>query len=98
MARKRNRFTRQAALEALVRFGPELSGLKELQREAIAAYRTGVRQAHGTSRGIVGAVDQARPGVRRIYDDAGISASRHANMLTGDIGNLPGVANSIRAG
>jgi hypothetical protein len=98
MARKRNRFVNQAALEALVRFGPELSGLKELQREAIMEYATGVKQAHGAARGTVGMIDQARPSVRKIYDDAGVSASQHASMLTGDVAALPGVANSIKAG
>jgi hypothetical protein len=98
MARKRNRFINQAALEALVRFGPELSGLKELQREAIMEYATGIKQAHGAARGIVGMIDQARPGVRKIYDDAGVSASKHASMLSGDVAQLPGVANSIKAG
>jgi hypothetical protein len=98
MARKRNRFVNQATLEALVRFGPELSGLKELQREAIMEYATGVKQAHGAARGTVGMIDQARPSVRRIYDDAGVSASQHASMLTGDVAALPGVANSIKAG
>jgi hypothetical protein len=98
MARKRNRFINQAALEALVRFGPELSGLKELQREAIMEYATGIKQAHGAARGIVGTIDQARPGVRKIYDDAGVSASKHASMLSGDVAQLPGVANSIKAG
>jgi hypothetical protein len=98
MARRRNRFINQATLEALVRFGPELSGLREIERQAIAAYRSGVQQAHGTGRGIVGMIDQTRPGVRKIYDDAGISASRHANMLSSDVAALPGVANSIKAG
>jgi hypothetical protein len=98
MAKKRNRFINQAALEALVRFGPELSGLKELQREAIMEYATGIKQAHGAARGIVGTIDQARPGVRKIYDDAGVSASKHASMLSGDVAALPGVANSIKAG
>jgi hypothetical protein len=85
VARRRNRFINQAALEALVRFGPELSGLKELQREAIMEYATGIKQAHGAARGIVGTIDQARPGVRKIYDDAGVSASKHASMLSGDV-------------
>src|SRR3954469_14451838 len=98
MARRRNRFANQATLEALVRFGPELSGLKELQREAIMEYATGVKQAHGVARGTVGIIDQARPTVRKIYDDAGVSASQHASMLTGDVAALPGVANSIKAG
>jgi hypothetical protein len=98
VARRRNRFINQAALEALVRFGPELSGLKELQREAIMEYATGIKQAHGAARGIVGTIDQARPNVRKIYDDAGVSASRHASMLSGDVAALPGVANSIKAG
>jgi hypothetical protein len=98
MARRRNRFVNQATLEALVRFGPELSGLKELQREAIMEYATGIKQAHGAARGTVGMIDQARPRVRRIYDDAGVSASQHASMLTGDVAALPGVANSIKAG
>lgn len=99
MAHKRtNRFASQAALEALLRFGPELSGLKELRRQAEENYKSGVLTARGTSRGIVQAVDQARPDVKKIYDRAGLDQARSAHMLTGDIAELPGVANSIKAG
>jgi hypothetical protein len=48
----------QAQLQALVRFGPEQSGLKAAQREAKSTYRTTVRQADATSAGIQYAVDR----------------------------------------
>jgi hypothetical protein len=72
--RSARRFMSQAALEALVRFGPELSGLRELQRTAQSNLRLGVHQAQATSRGIEAAVAQARPGAREGVRRCGAAA------------------------
>jgi hypothetical protein len=101
MARRRgtNRFASQAALEALVRFGPELSGLKELQRSAQSNFLTAVNQARGSANSIVGTIDSAMPQVSKIYDDAGLKQAAVAGTLMHkDVAGLSGVADSIKAG
>jgi len=95
----RNRFITQAGLEALLRFGPELSGLKELQRAAETNYRTRVGQARATARGTIDAVNRARPEVKKVYDRAGLEQARTASTLVGkDLAALGPVADSIKAG
>lgn len=97
--RGKNRFASQAALEALVRFGPELSGLKSLQRQAVSNLDLGVRQAHGTANAITGAINAATPQVGKIYDDAGLKQAGIAGTLIGhDLAGLGSVADSIKAG
>lgn len=97
--RGRSRFASQAALEALVRFGPEMSGLKELQRTALSNFDLGVHQAHGSADAIVGAVDQAKPGLAKVYDNAGLKQAGLAGTLIGhDIAGLGPIADSIKAG
>jgi hypothetical protein len=94
MARRGNRWTRQAALEALLRFGPELSGLKALQREAEGQFRSSVHGARATARGTVQAVRGAKPEVRDIYHDA-----RHATKDIGQVigPDMAGVPASLQA-
>lgn len=86
----------QAALQALVRFGPEESGLRAAAREAKGTFRTTVRQADATSRAIRYEVDRARPTVRRNYDQAGLQEARAASVAAPDLAN-PGVPASLRA-
>jgi hypothetical protein len=95
--RKASRWASEAAMQALVRFGPELSGLKALQRTAEADYKQSVRSAHGTSAGIINAVDVARPQVASIYTKAGRQASQAYGVTSQDMASLGPVANSIRA-
>jgi hypothetical protein len=98
MARRRtSRWASEAALQSLVRFGPELSGLKALQRTAESDYKQSVRSAHGTSAGIINAVDVARPQVANIYTKAGTQASQAYGVTSQDMASLGPVANSIRA-
>jgi hypothetical protein len=97
MARRRtSRWASEAALQSLVRFGPELSGLKALQRTAESDYKQSVRSAHGTSAGIINAVDVARPQVANIYTKAGTQASQAYGVTSQDMASLGPVANSIR--
>jgi hypothetical protein len=96
--RRANRWASQAALQALVRYGPEESGLLELQREAGSELSTATRQARGTAEGVVNQVNAARPDVRGIYNRAGLAQAKTATTLEGDTAALGSVADSIKAG
>jgi hypothetical protein len=74
--KRQSRWMTQAALQALVRFGPEQSGLKAARRDAESAYKTTVKQADATSAGIQYAVGKVRPKVQHNYDAAGLQAAR----------------------
>lgn len=80
--RRGGRWANQAALEALLRFGPEQSGLAELQQAALGQFTTSVRQAHAGRRAIGQAITAARPEVAQIY--------RRAGERTGDINEVLG--------
>jgi hypothetical protein len=96
--RRNRRFISQAASEALVRFGPELSGLRELQRTAKSNLSLGVHQAQATSRGIEAAVAQARPGLAKVYDKAGLQQAAIAHTLIGsDLAGLGPGADRFKA-
>lgn len=98
MARRRrpSRWLTQAALQALVRYGPEESGLRAAAQDAKATYGTTVRQADATSRAIRYEVDRARPTVARNYDEAGLAQARAADVAAPDLA-APGVPASLRA-
>lgn len=93
--KRRSRWMSEAALQALVRFGPEESGLKAAQREAAGAYKTTVRQADATSAGIRYAIDDVRPDVQTSYDAAGLQAARAAHVADDSLG--AGVPDSLKA-
>jgi hypothetical protein len=93
--RRQSRWMTQAALQALVRFGPEESGLKAARRDAESAYKTTVRQADATSAGIQYAIGKVRPKVPRNYDAAGLQAARAAHVADGL--SAPGVPDSMKA-
>jgi hypothetical protein len=83
MARRRrpSRWASEAALQALIRFGPEESGLQALKQEARGTYRQTVRGARGAARGIVGEVKAVTPQTRKAYDEAGLAAARTAHSV-----------------
>ena len=83
MARRRGRWARQAALESLLRFGPEISGLTELQRAAESQFSDSVQGARASARGTVAAVRAARPEVRQVYSRAGERVG-NINAVLGD--------------
>jgi hypothetical protein len=85
MAKKRQRWAREAAMQALVRFGPEASGLKALERQARSTYQSTTRGAIGAAQTIVGEVDRARPQVKRNYDQAGLAAARAAHDVVNPV-------------
>jgi hypothetical protein len=68
-------------LQALIRYGPEQSGLRALRQEARGEYRSTVRGARGAARGIVGEVKAVTPQTRHAYDEAGLAAARTAHQV-----------------
>lgn len=86
--RRSNRWASQAAQLRLVRYGPEESGLNELMRQAQGDYKTGLAQARGNAEGTIATIDEAIPGVRDIYERAGLTQARAATTFAGDAGNL----------
>lgn len=101
MAKKKptraSRWASDAALQALVRYGPETSGLTELARQAQQDRDTTIRQAHGSAASMMGSIDTARPEVAQIYDQAGLDQARTASLLSSQTAGLSGVADPIRA-
>lgn len=92
-------FATQAAQEALLKFGPEESGLAELAQTAKDTYTTTVKQAQGTGASTIAAIDRARPAMQAIYDQAGGAQAATAKTLIGsDLAGLGPVAASIKAG
>ena len=81
---KKNQHYRQAELDALVRYGPELSGLLELQRQAQSNLKSGVQSARGNARGIIAAVDRARPEMAGVYDAAASTQAASSSVVTPD--------------
>jgi hypothetical protein len=79
--RRPSRWASEAALQALIRYGPEESGLRALKQEARGEYRSTVRGARGAARGIVGEVKAVTPQTRAAYDAAGLAAARTAHSV-----------------
>ena len=94
--RKQSQWASDAALQALVRFGPEESGLAALAQQLRANYKTSVNQARATSAGIIQAVNDVRPEMTKTYDRAGLEQARAASVIAPDLANLGPVANAIR--
>lgn len=98
MAKKKpGRFITQATQDALVRFGPEISGLKALIQQAQEERSTGINAARTTAQAITNAVDQARPQVTKVYNTAAATQSRVSDQVVGDIAHLTGVNPNIVA-
>lgn len=96
--RKQAKFASDAALQAIVRFGPEASGLKELAREAQEERTTSIAQAHGSAAAMTNEIDAARPGVAAIYDQAGLDQAKAAQSVAAtDLSGLGAGANAFRA-
>jgi hypothetical protein len=81
-SRRRQRWASDAAMQALVRYGPEQSGLKALERQAKSTYQTAVKTSRGSAQTIIGEVDRARPEVKHNYDKAGLDAARAAHAIS----------------
>jgi hypothetical protein len=87
---RRSRFADDAALQALVRYEPEESGLKALAQQARADYGVSVRQAQTTGDLTLRAAQEAIPGVAKIYDSAGLDQARTASLVSQDLQALTG--------
>lgn len=99
MAKKRrgNRYTRQARLEAKVRFGPEASALRELLREAGSDLQTSLAAEQGAAAGIKAASRAARPEIRRSYEQAGRSHTEADQDVGKALAGLSAQADPYRA-
>ena len=74
--RRQSRWMSDAALQALVRFGPEESGLRAAERVALGTYGSTVAGAEATRKGITKSIAYARPKVTKSYDEAGLQFAR----------------------
>lgn len=88
MAKRSQRFIDEASAQSLVRYGPELSVLRQLMSEASSSYRQKVHSAQAGAAGIQAAVAAARPQLEAIYPDAvggipGLSRVQALNDLVG---------------
>ena len=98
MAKKprRSRYASEAAAESLVRFGPQLEALQELQQQAVENRAQSIAQAKGGAAGTIAEIDRTLPQMRALYDQAGRDAAQRAAILGPDLAGLGPVANSIR--
>lgn len=67
----RRRLIQQARDETLLRYGPEVRGLRRLLREARSNLHLGIRAENATAEGVKAATRAARPLVKRSYANAG---------------------------
>jgi hypothetical protein len=99
MARhRRSRFITQAQQDAIVRFGPEISGLKALIAEAQSEKRSGILAARSTARSVTSAINQATPGVAQVYREAAGTQKAAAARVQADIAGLQGLNPNVRGG
>jgi hypothetical protein len=105
MAKKKTRlagrrFADDAALQAIVRYEPEESGLKALAQQARADYGVSVRQAQTTGDLTLQAAREAIPSVANIYDRAGLDQAKTASLVSPELAALsgPGAATLQRGG
>jgi hypothetical protein len=94
--RKPSRWASQAAQEAIVRFGPEESGLRELQNTIQQTLATDISAAHGAGTNIINSIDQAAPAIRQVYDQAGLDQAGIASGLRQDTAGLGDVARTVK--
>lgn len=85
---RRNRWANRAALEALLKYGPAVGELADLQRAAQSDFSSSVKGARASAHGTVQAVRAARPEIRDVYADAK-GASQGVSDVIGDTSGLP---------
>lgn len=91
MAKKNKRLIEQAALESLVRFGPQLDALESLTQTAKDSFSATVGAANVSAASTQAAIKEARPGLRKTYDQAGLAqAALNDTLLSGDLAGLEG--------
>ena len=67
-----DRFVSQASAEALVRYGPRLGALEQLQAEALGQYRSGVENATQGRIAVQASVDQVIPQIEQTWQTLGV--------------------------
>lgn len=82
MAAKKNPFASEAALEALVQYGPKNAALKALQQQAVDTYGASVTAAQAAAQGTQGAIHSAQPELERIYNSAASAQAAQRGLLT----------------
>jgi hypothetical protein len=74
------RYRQQASDLTLIRYGPEVSALTALMRQAQSDRTDRIRTARSTASLIQNAVDQARPQIASLYAKAGPAAQAAYNI------------------
>lgn len=90
-------FINQASAETKVRYGPELSALKQLLMSAEGDYSAARSAAAGSSAGIQQAVKQAVPFVTAAYDQAGTLVPDANTLVRQDLAGLGAAADPYKA-
>jgi hypothetical protein len=89
MAKHRNPFAQQAADLSLVRYGPEVSALTALLRQAQTDLSQRTASARSGAQLIQSSVDAARPDIQGIYDTAGQQATAAQQIAAPQLAALP---------
>lgn len=87
--RKTSPYAQQAADLTLTRYGPEISALTALLRQAQTDRDTRISAAKSGAQLIQSSIDQARPGINSIYDTAGSQASAAQAVAAPQLAALP---------
>jgi hypothetical protein len=87
----------QAALDALLKYGPQKSVLGQQRQEAIEQYAGTVRGSAGAAQQTVQAIKGVRPNVAAIYDNAGLGAHQTGALLGSDLASLGAAADPYKA-
>jgi hypothetical protein len=83
------KYRRQASALSLVRYGPELSALTALLRQAQQTRNESIASARTGAASIQSAVDLARPDVRRVYTGAQKIANAQNAITAPNLASLP---------
>lgn len=87
---------RQASLEAKVRYGPELEGIRALVREAQGDLKRNVAAEEGAAEGIKAAAKAARPRLQGVYGDARRTYSESDQDVANTFRGLGGASDEAR--
>jgi len=87
----------QAALDTLLKFGPQKSVLGQLAREAQEQYVGTVRGSAGAAGETVQAVKEAQPHVAAVYNNAGLGAQQTGTLVGSDLSKLGAAADPYKA-
>lgn len=91
MAKKRkpqpvNPYVQQAEQYAVIRYGPQVSGLRTLLDQARKSYQETVKNARAGSQAVQQSVAAAQPVIGQAYTDAGAQMANAAAIVNADLG------------